>query len=131
MIDPVVFVYLDPVPSKKSYRFTKAGKKGEEMRRLKARIKGYEAGIGWEARRAGAHRVLARIRANHPGAKASISVYAFNQRPDPDNLWGCIMDGIKGVAIPDDSPNWIWRAYMEYVEDDGATRVGVKIAWRT
>lgn len=117
----ISFVVPGAVPPKSSYRHDGS----EEMRRLWKRIKEYEADVGMSAVAAGARRHYGR-------GKAGVFMFLVNQRCDVDNATKCPIDGLKGVAFPDDKPEYLDRLSVEWTEDpdDRRPRIVYRVGWR-
>lgn len=58
---------------------------------------------------------------------ASVSIVAWNSRLDADNLPKCVLDGIKGVLIVNDSPKHLRRLLVEHRKDTGGERYDVSV----
>jgi Holliday junction resolvase RusA-like endonuclease len=116
--EPVRFVVPGAVPAKSNYRWSNT----ERGKRSWKRIREYQMLVGLLARKAGAK--------PRPGFLGSVEVTAFGQRCDPDNTLKCIVDGLRGVAFPDDSPEYVERVSVESRPDDGSgKRVEVTVRY--
>jgi hypothetical protein len=70
--------------------------------------------------------VALRQREEHP-LKAAVTITAYNSRLDADNLPKCILDGIKGILIVNDSPKHLRRLVVEHVADKLGERYTVRV----
>lgn len=113
----VTFTVPGRVPSKANYRHSK------ETRSQWQRIKQYEQEVGLSAIAAGARQLR-----SYADGKARLKVLLVNQVCDLDNALKCPIDGLKGVAFPDDSPEHLEAVQVCWVEDEGPARVEYRIS---
>lgn len=112
----IAFTVEGPVPSKSNYRH------GAKNRAGWARIIAYQQEVGLRAIVAGARK--------HAGkGKAQVKVLLVNQRCDLDNALKCPIDGLKGVAFKDDSPEHLEAIQVCQARDDGPVRAEYRIEW--
>jgi Holliday junction resolvase RusA-like endonuclease len=112
----VSFTVPGRVPSKSNYRHS-----AKQMAQWQ-RIKSYEQEVGLSAICAGAR--------SHLGSgPARVKVLLVNQRLDLDNALKCPIDGLKGVAFVDDSPEHLEAVQVCQAKDDGPVRAEYRISW--
>lgn len=58
---------------------------------------------------------------------AGVTIVAWNSRLDVDNLPKCVLDGIKGVLILNDSPKRLRRLLVEHRRDKEGERYVVTV----
>lgn len=116
----VEFEVWGKVPSKSNFRYSASS---EKSKRAWQRIKSYEATIGHAAMAAGA-------KCGRDPKPIVLTVMLINQTLDLDNAMKAPIDGIKGVVIPDDSPEWIPRInIIQERTDDGEPKVRYHIRY--
>lgn len=59
--------------------------------------------------------------------RAFVTIVAWNSRLDADNVCKCILDGIKGVLIVNDSPKHLRRLVVEHERDKLGERYVVTV----
>jgi hypothetical protein len=106
------------VPSKSNYRFSRTRKGLEGWRR----IKNYEAEVGKSAMVAGA-------RYRQQPLPISLTVMLVNQPVDLDNALKCPIDGLKGVVIPNDTPEWIPELHIHFENGGGEPSMKYEIRY--
>lgn len=58
---------------------------------------------------------------------AAVGIVAWNSRLDADNLPKCVLDGIKGILILNDSPKRLRRLVVEHRRDSQGERYEVTV----
>jgi hypothetical protein len=58
---------------------------------------------------------------------AAVGIVAWNSRLDADNLPKCVLDGIKGILILNDSPKRLRRLCVEHRRDKLGERYDVTV----
>ncbi len=113
----VSFTVPGPVPSKSNFR-----RGGKDWRTRWARIVQYEQEVGLAAMAAGAKKHLGK-------GPARVKVLLVNQTLDLDNSLKCPIDGLKGVAFKDDSPEHLEAVQVCQAKDAGPVRAEYRIEW--
>lgn len=114
----ISFTVHETVPSKSNYRYSRR----QEARDAWARIVAYEQVVKDAAIKAGAKKVKR-------DTKVAVTLVAYNQPVDPDNLFKATIDALKKVCFKDDSKKYIRRLVMDIKEDKKGRRMRVKVEW--
>ncbi len=114
----ISFVVPGRVPSKSNFRWSR---KPDARLRWQAIVQ-YEQEVGMAAMAAGA-------RKHASTGPARVKVLLVNQRLDLDNALKCPIDGLKGVAFVDDSPEHLEAVQVAQARDDGPARAEYRIEW--
>lgn len=114
----VSFTVPGPVPSKSNHRFSNT----PEARAQWQRILQYQQDVGMSAMAAGARKHLG-------NGKARVKVLLVNQNLDLDNALKVGIDGLKNVAFPDDSGEFLDQVQVVWAEDDGPVRAEYRLEW--
>lgn len=112
----VSFTVLGKAVSKSNYRHD------SKNRKRWAEILQYQQLVGLSAMAAGAKK--------HIGSgRVFVRILLVNQPIDPDGIFKAAMDGLKRVAYPDDSGEWVKGCQVVAEKDDGPVRAEYRIEW--
>lgn len=115
----VAFSVPGAPPSKSNYRKSKTKASHDAWERIVR----YQQEVAMAAMVAGAKRYCG-------SGRAVVKMLLVNQRIDCDNASKAPLDGLKGVAFPDDGPKHLRGVQSYHADPDGSgPRVEFRISW--
>lgn len=114
------FVYRGQAPSKSNFR-----RGGKDWRKKWSRLKQFEEEIGWLARAEISKLDECPTVWLYDYPEPTVTVYAYAQRADADNIAKSLLDGLEGVCYLNDK----YVAVKVFPKKGGPGRLEVKVEW--